>query len=104
MTFNDAGNGPLHNRAVFCGYALELMNGLGPFEWPCAWGDSDGDKIFTSYTGKFAASGAVYGEHEITGGTGKFAGIQGKGSFQCTTSSDKGQYACTQQFDYSLSR
>ena len=104
VTFNDAGSGPLHNGAVFCAYALEPMNGAGPFGGPCAWGDNDGDKFFTSYTGKLAASGAAYGDHKITGGTGKFAGIQGKGSFQCTTSSDKGQYACTQQFEYSLAK
>jgi hypothetical protein len=80
------------------------MNGAGPFGGPCAWGDNDGDKFFTSYTGKLAASGAAYGDHKITGGTGKFAGIQGKGSFQYTISSDKGQYACTQQFEYSLAK
>ena len=52
--------------------------------------------FFTSYTGKIAVSGA----HQITGGT----GIQGKRAFQCTTLNDKGQYACTQQFDYSLTK
>ena len=101
VTFNDAGSGPLHNGAVFCAYELELRNGAGPFGGPCAWSDSDGDKIFTDYTGKIAASGAS-GAHQITGGTGKFAGIQGKGSFECTTLNDKAQYACTQQFEYSL--
>jgi hypothetical protein len=104
VTFNDAGSGPLHNGAVFCAYALEPMNGAGPFGGPCAWSDSDGDKIFTSYAGKMAASGAVSGVNQITGGTGKFKGIQGKAPFQCTTLNDKGQYACTQQFDYSLTK
>src|SRR5262249_47045684 len=90
VAFNHAGSGPLHKGAVVCSYALELMNGVGPFGGPCAWSDGDGDKFFTSYTGKFETSGAASGDHKITGGTGKFAGIQGKGSFQCTASSDKG--------------
>jgi hypothetical protein len=54
------------------------------------------------FSGKIAASGAVDGALKITGGTGKFKGIQGQGSFQCTTLNDKGQYSCAQQFDYSL--
>jgi hypothetical protein len=103
VTFNDAGSGPLHNGAVLCAYELELVNGAGPFGGPCAWSDSAGDKIFTTYTGKIAAVGAS-GAHQITGGTGKFSGIQGKGSFQCTTLNDKAQYACTQEFDYSLTK
>jgi hypothetical protein len=104
VTFNDAGSGPLHKGAVQCAYALELINGAGPLQGPCAWGDNDGDKFFTSYTGKIEASGAAYGTHQITGGTGKFTGIQGKGSFRCTTLNDKSQYECTQQFEYSLTK
>jgi hypothetical protein len=104
VTFNDAGSGPLHKGAVVCPYTLELMNGSGPFQGSCAWSDGGGDggKIFTSYTGKIAASGPLDGALKITGGTGKFKGIQGQGSFQCTTLNDKGQYSCVQQFDYSL--
>src|SRR5215472_17593906 len=41
VTFNDAGNGPLHNGAVFCAYALDLTKGTGPFGGPCAWSDND---------------------------------------------------------------
>jgi hypothetical protein len=104
VTFNDTGSGPLHKGAVVCSYTLELINGAGPSQGPCAWSDSDGDKFFTNFTGTIAASGAVAGAHKITGGTGKFAGIQGDGSFQCTTLNEKGQYACTQQFDYSLTK
>jgi hypothetical protein len=104
VTFNDAGSGPLHKGAVVCTYTLELMNGAGPAQGPCAWSDSDGDKFFTYATGKFEASGALSGEHKITGGTGKFAGIQGKGVLQCTVLNDKSQVACTQQFEYTLTK
>src|SRR6516225_4571591 len=71
---------------------------LGQLRGYCAWRDSDGDKIFNSYTGNLAASGVLSGLNQIIDGTGKFKGIQGKAPFQCTALSDKGQYACTQQF------
>jgi hypothetical protein len=102
VTFNDAGSGPLDKGAVVCPYTLELMNGSGGFQGSCAWGENSGDKIFSSYSGTIAASGALDGVIKIAGGTGKFKGIQGQGSFQCTTLNDKGQYSCAQQFDYSL--
>ena len=82
-----------------------MMNGVGPFEGPCAWGDSDGDKIFTSYTGKFAPSGAAYGEHKITGGTGKFTGIQGDIPHECEgvdSTAPGTQGTCVQHFSYRL--
>jgi hypothetical protein len=102
VTFNDAGSGSLDKGAVVCPYTLELMNGSGPVQGSCAWGENSGDEIFSSYTGKIAASGALDGVIKITGGTGKFKGIQGQGAFQCITLNDKGQYSCAQQFDYSL--
>jgi hypothetical protein len=76
-----AGSGPLHNGAVVCTGAADLTNGAGPFGGRCAWSDSAGDKIFTNFTGKVAASGAQYGAHN-----------------------DKLQTACTQQFEYSLTK
>lgn len=38
----------------------------------------------------------------ITGGTGKFNGIQGRAPFHCKALNDKGQWTCTQQFEYQL--
>jgi hypothetical protein len=40
----------------------------------CAWGDADGDDIFTSYSGKVSPSGSFDDMNKITGGTGKFNG------------------------------
>jgi hypothetical protein len=56
---------------------LELVNGAGSGQGPCAWSDSGGDKIFTNHPDKIAASGALSGVHQITGGTGK--GYPGQG-------------------------
>jgi hypothetical protein len=38
--------------------------------------------------------------NKITGGTGKFRGIQGQAPFQCRSLNDKAQITCTQQFEY----
>ncbi len=102
VTFSDTGSGPLNGGAAVCSYTLELTNGAGPVQGACAWGDSDGDKFYVNYSGKIAASGVLDGTNKITAGTGKFKGIQGQGPFHCTTLNDKGQYNCTQKFDYTL--
>ena len=102
VTFNDAGSGPLHNGAAICSYTLELVNGSGTVQGSCAWSDNDSDKFFVNYTGNIAASGEFGGPNKITGGTGKFKGIQGQGGFQCITLNDKNQYSCSQHFEYSL--
>lgn len=83
VTFNDAGSGPFHKGAASCLYTLELVNGAGQAQGPCIFGDHDGDKVFTSWSGKIATCGALDGVHKINGGTGKFKGIQGQGLFQC---------------------
>jgi hypothetical protein len=103
VTFNDAGSGPLHKGVAICSYTLELMNGSGTNQGSCAWSDRDGDKFFVNYTGNIAASGENSGPAKITGGTGKFKGIQGQGGFECDPAlNDKGQLSCTQHFEYSL--
>jgi hypothetical protein len=102
VSFNDAGSGPLHMGPVTCKSTTETIEGVGAYHGRCAWGDSDGDKIFTDSSGKSTSSGLV-GTGTITGGTGKFAGIQGKTTFQCKTlSPPTGQAACNHQFDYQL--
>ena len=102
VTYNDGGAGPLHNGAAVCTYTLDTIKGAGTAQGTCAWGDVDGDKIFTSYSGSISPSGSLEGMNKITGGTGKFNGIQGQAPFQCKFLNDKGQVACTQQFEYRL--
>jgi hypothetical protein len=88
--------------AVICSYDLEIISGAGTGQGSCAWGDANGDKIFTSYSGKLSSFGSFEGMNKITGGTGNFNGIQGEAPFQCRALNDKGQYTCTQEFHYSL--
>ncbi len=102
VAFNDKGSGPLHSGPAVCSYVLDLVNGVGPGKGQCSWGDVDGDKIFTDYSGSLTAAGQFDGMNQITGGTGKYSGIQGKAPFQCKAISANGHWACTQQFEYRL--
>ena len=104
VSFNDAGSGPLHVGPVVCAYTLDTVGGAGTLQGACAWGDADGDKIFTSYVGKVSTSGALDGMNNITGGTGKFDGIQGRAPFHCQFLNDQSQAMCTQQFEYQLAK
>jgi hypothetical protein len=101
-SYNDAGSGPLHMGAVVCPYTLDTIEGAGTAQGTCAWGDTDNDQIFTNWSGKISASGSFDGMNTIIGGTGKFNGIQGRAPFQCKAINDKGQWTCTQQFEYQL--
>ena len=101
VSYNDAGSGPLHIGPALCTYVSVMVDGAATSQGNCAWSDTDGDKIFTDYSGNFTSAGFA-GMNTITGGTGKYSGIQGKAPFQCRALNDKGQLSCTQQFDYQL--
>ncbi|UCD68941.1 MAG: hypothetical protein JSW48_02240 [Betaproteobacteria bacterium] len=102
ITFNDKGSGPLHNGAAVCPYTLEIISGALTAQGQCTWSDADGDKIFVDYTGAVDAEGVFVGMNQLTGGTGKYTGIQGTAPFNCYTLNDKGQLRCTQEFRYRL--
>jgi len=102
VIFNDKGSGPLHRGPVSCPYSVEVVNGVLSAQGKCAWSDVDGDKIFTDWTGSMPPNAKLEGLNQITGGTGKYAGIQGKAPFQCIGLNGSGQWACTQQFKYRL--
>ena len=102
VTFNDAGSGPLHMGSLYCGESFEAINGPYKLVGNCAFGNAGGaDKIFVVYTG--TAADSAEGTGIITGGIGKFAGIQGKLAWECKfVDASQGLLACTQQFDYQL--
>ncbi len=102
VAFNDKGSGPLHSGPVVCPYTLEINAGTLTAQGHCSWSDLDGDKIFTDWTGSLPPNGQFDGLNKITGGTGKYAGIQGKAPFQCRPLNASSQWACTQQFEYRL--
>jgi hypothetical protein len=102
VTYNDKGRGLLHHGAAMCPYHLDIINGAGTARGTCAWGDTDGDKIFTEWTGSLTPAGEFSGLNQITGGTGKFSGIDGKAPFQCKGLGANAQLTCVQQFEYRL--
>ena len=95
-------------RSLRHGAILELVAPMGfdsVFEarlFFATEGESDGDRIFTSWSGSFTPAGALNGMNEITGGTGKFSGVRGKAPFQCRALNADNQWTCTQQFEYRL--
>ena len=101
VTFNDKGEGPLHLGPSDCFETFFLIDGRGKDKGYCAFGDADGDRIFTDWTGTISPDGAE-GVNEIVGGTGKFAGIQGRGPWKCKASGANGELQCAQRFDYRL--
>jgi hypothetical protein len=101
ITFNNSGSGPLHMGPANCFEAFMIVDGKGRSRGHCAFGDADGDRLFTDFTGTFGAEGAS-GTNEIFGGTGKYAGIQGSGPWKCKGMGSNGEVQCAQRLDYRL--
>lgn len=96
-TFNDNGAGPLHLGAAECVYVFAASDGAGPVKGYCAFGDADGDRIFTDFTGE-----GTSGTNVIVGGTGKYAGITGRGPWTSFPRGSHGGLATSQRLDYKL--
>ncbi len=101
VTFNDKGSGPLHLGPANCFEGFFLVDGRGKDMGFCAFGDPDGDRIFTEYTGTIGPDGAN-GTNVVTGGTGKYAGVKGSGPWKCKASGNNGELQCAQRIDYQL--
>lgn len=102
VTFNDKGSGPLHQGPANCFDTFFLIEGRGRDKGFCAFGDPDGDRIFTEFTGTLMPEGGGQGTNEIAGGTGKYAGIQGSGPWKCKPAGANGELQCAQRLDYRL--
>lgn len=102
VTFNDNGSGPLHGGPATCFYSFFVIDGRGKNKGYCSFGDADGDRIFTDWHGNAVPDGNNDGINEIAGGTGKYAGIQGRGPWKCKNAGANGELFCNQRFDYRL--
>lgn len=102
VTFNDSGAGPLHRGPAHCFEGYTVVDGKGRNKGFCAFGDQDGDRVFTEFSGTFDMQDGGTGTNTITGGTGKYAGIQGSGPWRCRGAGANGEFACTQRLDYRL--
>ncbi|MEO8005760.1 MAG: hypothetical protein ABI771_12685 [Betaproteobacteria bacterium] len=103
VTFNDKGSGPLHQGAATCSYIYFAIESQGRSKVFCAFGDADGDKIFTeSNDATGTPDGWAGGLNEIIGGTGKYKGITGKGPWKTRYTSRNGESWSMQQLEYRL--
>ena len=102
-TFNDKGSGPLHLGPADCFYTFLVIDDRGKNKGYCAFGDADGDRIFTEFTGNLGLpNGYDEGTNVMSGGTGKYAGIQGSGPWKCKSAGANGESQCAQRLDYRL--
>ncbi len=102
VTFNEAGGRLLHLGKVACSYANFTRKEINKGAGFCTFEDKDGDSIFVQYVGTGTTKGDVNGANDIIGGTGKFEGISGGGSYACTHTNKKSEFPCTEKFDYQL--
>ena len=97
-SFNDKGSGPLHRGPAECVYTFLTIDGVGPSKGYCAFGDADGDRIFTDWTGEGSS-----GTNVIVGGTGKYSGITGSGPWTGSApTGTHGGWVTMQRLDYKL--
>ena len=101
VSFNDEGKGFLHNMAWNCPAVSEIVEGMIAAKGWCTLTDADGDTIFGDWTGRGPRGGEVVGHVDMTGGTGKYAGMQGGWDFRCK-SIIPGQASCQQKYHYKL--
>ena len=100
-TFNTAGEGPLHQGRATCVVTYFVTPNGATNKGNCFFGDQDGDRIFTSFTGDLSTNSGI---NTIAGGTGKYAGITGSGPWECDAQqpADNGGFNCRQSLTYEL--
>ncbi len=95
-------SGFLHQVVWNCPAAADIANGEVTFKGYCTLTDADGDKIFGDWSGGGPVNGDIVGHVNMTGSTGKYAGIQGSLDFQCRGVGTDDQLFCTQQVEHEL--
>lgn len=101
-TFNDQDSGPLQGGPANCSCTFMAVEGTGKSKVYCSFGDADGDRVLTEFTGHNTPDGQGSGTNEIIGGTGKYAGIKGSGPWKCKYVGRNGESCCNQWLDYRL--
>jgi hypothetical protein len=104
VIYNDAGSGPLHMGSMVCKWSLDDVTGSYNITGVCAFGDAGGaDKIFIGFSGKGIDKVGEQGTGILTGGIGKYDGIQGKLAYQCKIIDPvEVVFNCNEQIDYQL--
>ena len=101
--FNDSGDGFLHETSWVCPGITDTTNGKGTASGHCLITDKDNDKVFATWKGTIDPEAGFNGDYRMTGGSGKYAGISGDGTFRATTIGDTPQGRGLLQGDWKLS-
>jgi hypothetical protein len=102
LSFNDEGKGFLHQVAWHCPAITDIHNKTLITKGSCALTDKDGDKLYSDWTGTGPVGGEFAGKVTLSGGTGKYTGVQGGWEFQCWSVGSDGQLHCRQKYNYKL--
>lgn len=91
----DASN-PNSTTSGVCFGAVEIIGASAGGGGNCVFQDADGDSIANVWkVSGFGAGGALLGTWTYTGGSGKFAGLTGGGSFSSVTDQATGKFTNT---------
>jgi hypothetical protein len=102
IIFNDKGSGPMHLGPTDCFFTFDSVGDNTKVKGYCTFGDVDGDRVFTDFSGASQPGGDVAGMHDIMAGTGKYSGITGTVPWRCKYRGSNGELECTQQINYKL--
>lgn len=76
LSLNDKGSGMFHDMGMRCLALITSEGGKPRSDGRCVLVDRDGDQVFHTFVNRGGT-----GHHDITGGTGKYAGITGREDF-----------------------
>ena len=95
MEMSDAGH-PFQGMSGSCFGAVEIKVPNATGAGNCVFSDGDGDKSINRWTATgLNAEGALVGSWSVVGGTGKFAGSSGGGTFVSLTDQSTGKFENT---------
>ena len=101
--FNDVANGFIDKNAVECPGVNDIVNGLSLANHGyCIVTDKDGDKAFQVWKGKDTSPNVGGGDFQWTGGTGKYSGIKGNGTYRYTGISNTPGYSVVWEGEWQL--
>jgi hypothetical protein len=87
---------PVHAVSGLCFGAIEIIGSLASGGGNCVFKDAGGDQISSAWKiDGFGAEGALVGTYVYTGGSGKFDGLRGGGSFSSVTEQATGKFLNT---------
>ncbi len=87
---------PMSTSTGVCNGTMEMMAGKLSGGGHCVYSDADGDSWVVNWVSNaMSDKGAVEGDWVMTGGSGKYAGASGGGTFSSLTDQETGKFVNT---------